>query len=409
MALHTGAHDGDLGAALVHGDVTAADAAGGILQRGDSALSIAQRDGEAHILHTVTAGGLQNDIHVDIFLRQQAENLKGHTRHIGNILHRQNSNVGVLCDTLDEHTFHFGLLLNNGAGHRIDAGDNLQLDIVLFGQLNTAVVQHLRTQRGQLQHFIEGDFLQLGGLGDLARVSRVDALHIGENLAAVGVQGGSQCHGGGIAAAAAQRGDIVRTVQPLKACHNHHAVAGQLTLDTLGVQPLDTRLGVGAVGVEAGLPARQADGGDTQLLQGHRQQGNRDFLARGQQHIHLAVGRIGCDFRRLGNQVIGGVALRRDNHNHIIACVAGVHDDARHVEDAVPVLDRGAAEFLYNQAHLNYSLSPVSTYHCADIVSQQTMHGKMLQRALRCKGRLGAGKELGIVLVHHGHNGRPCA
>ena len=165
------------------------------------------------------------------------------------------------------------------------------------------------------------------------------------------MQRGRQCNGGGIAAAAAQRGNIIGTVQPLKACHNDNAVAGQLTLDTLGVQTLDARLGVGAVGVEAGLPTGQADGRDAQLLQRHGQQRDRDLLTGRQQHIHLAVGLVRGDLGRLGDQVIGGVALRRNNNNDIIAGVAGIHDDACHIEDAVPVFDRGAAEFLYDQAH----------------------------------------------------------
>ena len=173
------------------------------------------------------------------------------------------------------------------------------------------------------------------------------------------MQGSRQCHGRGIAAAAAQGRDIVRAVQALEARHDDDAVAGKLTLDTLGVQPLDAGLGVGAIGVEARLPAGQADGGDAKFLQGHRQQGNRNFLACGQQHIHLAVGRVGRNFRRLGDQVVGGVALRRNDHNNVVAGVAGVHDDACHVEDAVTVFDRGAAEFLYDQAHWCYP-SPLS-------------------------------------------------
>ena len=79
-------------------------------------------------------------------------------------------------------------------------------------------------------------------LGIVARVCGVDALDVGEDLAAVRVQRSGQRHGGGIAAAAAQRRDVVGTVQALEACHDDHTVARQLTLDTLGVQALDARL-----------------------------------------------------------------------------------------------------------------------------------------------------------------------
>ena len=53
------------------------------------------------------------------------------------------------------------------------------------------------------------------------------------------------------------------------------------------------------------------------------------------------------------------VRTKKKVSKNVVAGVAGVHDDARHVEDAVPVLDRGAAEFLYDQAHWCYP-SPLS-------------------------------------------------
>ena len=104
VALHASTHDGDLGAALIDGDVAAANAAGSVLQGRDSALGIAQGHGEAHVLAAVAAGGLQDDVNVDVLLGQQAEDLEGHTRHIGNILDGQNGDVGVLRHAFNEHT-----------------------------------------------------------------------------------------------------------------------------------------------------------------------------------------------------------------------------------------------------------------------------------------------------------------
>ena len=61
---------------------------------------------QAHVLLAVAARGLQNDVNVDVLLGQQAENFERHTGHIRHVLHGQNGDVGVLCNTLDEHTFH---------------------------------------------------------------------------------------------------------------------------------------------------------------------------------------------------------------------------------------------------------------------------------------------------------------
>ena len=192
------------------------------------------------------------------------------------------------------------------------------------------------------------------------------------------MQSGCQGNGGSIAAATAQGGDIIRTVQSLETSYNYHAVAGQLTFHTLGVQALNAGFGVSAVGVEAGLPAGQADGRNTDFLQRHGQQRDGNLLAGGQQHIHFAVGRITGDLGRFGNQVIGGIPLGRNNNNNIVALVAGVGHNARNIKDAVTILDRGTAELLYDKTHKDLFL-PVPLFHrCACVIGQQAVNGKML-------------------------------
>ena len=170
MALHTGAHDGDLGAAL--STLTSPPPIRLVaFLRAATALSASPRGTVKLISFLPSRPVVCRIISTLMFFWASRLKILNDIPGTSHILDSQNGNIGVLCNTLDEHTFHFAFLLNNGAGHRIDAGNNLQLDIVLFGQLHAAVVQHLRTQRSQLQHFIKGDFLQLGGLGDLARVA----------------------------------------------------------------------------------------------------------------------------------------------------------------------------------------------------------------------------------------------
>ena len=350
MALHTGTHDGDLCAGGVHAHIIEVCA---LLQRAHGQIRFTLRAGKADVLLAVAAGGLQDDVHVDVLLGQQAEDLEAHARLIGNVQNRDNSNISVLCDTLDQHTFHvFCNLLDHRTGHGIQAGEHLQLHIILLRQLHAAVVQHLCAQRCQFQHLVKGDLLQLTGVAHLARVGRVNAFHIGKDLAAVCVQGCCNGNCAGVGAAAAQSGDVVQLVQPLEASHNNNTVALQLRGDTLGLQTADACLGVGAVGAEACLPAGQADGMAAQLVQRHGQQRNADLLAGSQQHIHFTSRRVVGDLPSLGDQVIGGIALSGHHHNYVIARVVGICHNACHVEDTVTVLHRRTAELLYDQRHI---------------------------------------------------------
>ena len=86
------------------------------------------------------------------------------------------------------------------------------------------------------------------------------------------MQGSRNGNRAGIRAAAAQGGDIIQLVQALEACHDHHAVALQLGGDALRLQLGDAGLGVGTVGAETSLPARQAGGMAADLVQRHGQQ-----------------------------------------------------------------------------------------------------------------------------------------
>ena len=171
--------------------------------------------GEDHVLLAVAAGGLQDDVHVDLLLGQHPEDLKAHARLVGDVQDRNDGDVGVFGDTLDQHTFHiFCNLLDHSAGHRVQAGEHLQLHIVFLGQLQlyAAVVQHLGAQARQLEHLVKGDLGQLAGVAHLAGVGGVDAFHIGVDLAPVGVQGGRDGHRAGVRAAAPQGGDVVQLV-----------------------------------------------------------------------------------------------------------------------------------------------------------------------------------------------------
>ena len=70
-----------------------------------------------------------------------------------------------------------------------------------------------------------------------------------------------------------------------------------------------------------------------------------------EQHVHLALGRVGRDLAGEREELVGGVAARRDHGAHAVALLVGGHDAARHVADARGVGDRRATVFLDDDGH----------------------------------------------------------
>ena len=79
---HAGSHDGDLGHLGVHLDGLEADVLPILLQDGSGLLRVAPGHGEADVLAAVAADGLKDDVHIDLLLGQQGEDLKGDPRLI---------------------------------------------------------------------------------------------------------------------------------------------------------------------------------------------------------------------------------------------------------------------------------------------------------------------------------------
>ncbi len=82
-----------------------------------------------------------------------------------------------------------------------------QPHLVAHRQFDRAGLQHLGAKRGQFQHFLEGDPVQLARLGGDAGVGGVDAIDVGVDVAAFRTEGGGEGDGGGVGPAPAKRGD----------------------------------------------------------------------------------------------------------------------------------------------------------------------------------------------------------
>ena len=223
--------------------------------------------------------------------------------------------------------------------------------MVLLGQLHAAVVEDLGPLAGKLQHLVIGDLAELAGGGHDAGVRGVDPVHICEDLAEVGVEGRRQGHGAGIGAAPAQGGDIAAPVHALEARDEDDAVLVQLGAEPLRVDAADAGVRVDGGGLDAHLEGVEGHAAKAPLLQGHGAEGHADLLAGGEEHIHLPLGGLGVDLRRLGDEIVGGIPLGGEDHDDVVPREVGLGDALGHVLDTLGVLHGAAAKFLYDEAH----------------------------------------------------------
>ena len=313
-------------------------------------------DGKGNVFGILPADGLENYVHVDVMLAQQVKDLEGDAGVVIQADQGDPGDAGVLGDAGDVGLFHFRNLLDFRAGLPLQAGKHFQIYSELLGQLHAAVVEHLGPLRRQLQHLVIGNFLQLPGRGNQAGVRGVHAVHVGVDLAEVRPERRRQGHGAGVGPAPAQGGHVPHPVDPLEAGHQNDLVLVQLPLDALGVDALDAGVGVDGGGLDARLPGRQGHAGQAHGLQGHGAEGNGNLLAGGKEHIQLPFGGAGVNLLRLFDQVVGGIPLGGQDHDHVVSLDVGLRDDPGDILDALRVPHGAAAEFLYNQTHMSVFL-----------------------------------------------------
>ena len=215
-------------------------------------------------------------------------------------------------------------------------------NVVAAGVLDAAQHQHLGAGRGHLEHLLVGDGVQLRAFGHDARVGGEDAVHVGVDLADVGVQRGGQRDGGGVRAAAAQRGDVLGVLADALESGDQR----DLPLVQRGPDPArgdvdDPRVAVRAGGDHAGLRAGERPGLRAERVDGHRDQRVGDPLAGGQQHVQLPRRRGRGNLLGEVHQVVGGVAHRRDHDDDVVAGLPGRDDP---LGDALDPLGRPTDE-----------------------------------------------------------------
>ena len=155
----------------------------------------------------------------------------GHAGAVGHVVDRDLRLVGVQGDAADQHAFHVVVLLDPGSLVLLERRADVQRHARPARHLDRAGLQHLRAGRRQLEHLVVGDAVDLARVGDDPRVGRVDAVHVGVDLADVGADRAGHRHRGQVRAAAAERRDLVLARQALEPRQDHDVAGVERLLD----------------------------------------------------------------------------------------------------------------------------------------------------------------------------------
>ena len=149
--------------------------------------------------------------------------------------------------------------------------------------------EHAAARRGHLEHLVVGDARQHPGVRHNPRIRGVDARHVRVDLAGLRAERGRQRDGRRVRAAPAERRDVPRGRDTLKAGDDGDVAGLDRGPEPVGADVEDLRPGVGRVGDDPGLGPREADGRLAPVDDRHAQQRDRRPFTGCQQHVHLAA------------------------------------------------------------------------------------------------------------------------
>ena len=176
-------------------------------------LGLAELDpghGERQVGLAAVADVLDDHVDVDAGVGQRVEDGPGDARPVRDGHDRDLGDVPVVGEAADlVALLHERVLLDERARRVLERAQDLDDDVVDPAELDRADLHDLGALVGELEHLLVADDGQLAGRRHEPRVGRVDAPHVGEDLAAVGAQGGRQGDRRRVAAAAAERGHLL--------------------------------------------------------------------------------------------------------------------------------------------------------------------------------------------------------
>ena len=215
------------------------------VQHGGDLAQVVLGGGEGDVGRAAGGHVLDDEVDVDVGLGQRREHLGRFADLVGKVVDGHLRVVESVGHTGNDRLFHASVFLSyQCAGGVGETGAYPQGHVEAAGHLDAAQHHDLGAARGEFQHLVVGDEVELAGLGDDARIGGVDAVHVGEDHAGFGAQSGRQGDGGGVGAAAAERGDVLVGRDALEAGHQDDLVFLEGLLDALRPDVEDLGLGV---------------------------------------------------------------------------------------------------------------------------------------------------------------------
>ena len=222
--------------------------------------------------------------------------------------------------------------------------------MLAHGEADRTGLQHLGPDPGQLEHFGEGDLVKLARFGDDARIGGVDAVDVGVDVAAVGLQPRRDGDRRRVGAAAPERGDAAVLADPLETGDDRDRARFQCFVEGGRFDRLDPGIAVDPGGAEQ-LPAHETARVEADRLEGHREEAGGDLLARGDDHVIFLIVMGHGGFAAQLNQPVGLPGHGGDHDQHLIAGLDLALDAAGDAADPLDPGHRGAAEFHHDAGH----------------------------------------------------------
>ena len=168
---------------------------------------------------------------------------------------------------------------------------------VVASVLDRAQHQDARAVRRQVEHLLVRHLRELARLRDDPRVGAVDAVDVGVDLAHVRLERGRERDRGRVGAAAAERRDVARRSRRPGSRRRSRSARVERLVDAAAAHLDDARPAVARVGDDPRLRSGERDRLAAEVVDRHREERDRDPLARGEQHVELARVRVGRDER----------------------------------------------------------------------------------------------------------------
>jgi hypothetical protein len=125
----------------------------------------------------------------------------------------------------------------------------------------------------------------------------------------------------------------------LEAGHDRNISVVQRTSDPPRRDVDDARLAVRGVGDDPGLGSGERTCGVAEVGDRHGQEGHRDPLTRGEEHVHLTTGGKGAHLLGQVEQLVRRVAHGGDHDTDLVAGLACLDDPPRNALDALGIVN----------------------------------------------------------------------